>query len=151
MKTVRRDIVGAFIFSADNKVLLGYNKKGGVYEQQLVVPGGGIEEGETLLEALAREVREETGIDILQDATVTHIAGVLEGTSEKTDREGNRVMMNMTFNDFEVRLKLAANDVRLIFDDDYCSGRWFTSDALVGQKIGPATRATLMKLGFLEG
>ena len=64
MRTIHRDIVGGFIFSKDNKVLLGKNRQGGVYEGSYVVPGGGVDEGESQYQALRREMQEETGIDI---------------------------------------------------------------------------------------
>ena len=72
MRTIQRDIVGGFIFSADGKLLLGKNRKGGVYEGLFVVPGGGVDTGETKPQALRREMLEETGIDIAT-ATVTSI------------------------------------------------------------------------------
>ena len=56
MRTIKRDIAGAFIFSNDNHVLLGKNIKGGVYEDLWVVPGGGIDEGESKVEAARREL-----------------------------------------------------------------------------------------------
>lgn len=64
MRTIQRDIVGAFIFSSDNKLLLGKSIKGGVYPDYWIVPGGGMEPDETKVEAVKRETLEETGIDI---------------------------------------------------------------------------------------
>ena len=54
MRRIHRDIVGGFIFSSDSKLLLGKSRKGGVYAGNWIIPGGGIDEGETQLEALAR-------------------------------------------------------------------------------------------------
>ncbi len=44
----------------DNKVLLSYEERTGVY----MSPGGGLEEGETLVECVARELQEETGFKV---------------------------------------------------------------------------------------
>ena len=42
----------------DGKILLGYESN----EDKYIIPGGGVEEGETLAECCARELKEETGI-----------------------------------------------------------------------------------------
>lgn len=149
MRTIERDIVGAFIFSADNKVLLGHNKKGGVYQNQLVVPGGGIERGEPRLDALKRETLEEIGIDI-SDATITEISGVSVGESEKTLREtGERVIVKMRFYDFQVQLNSESKETALRFEDDYAEAEWYTPEELTEAEMGPATKATLQKLNFI--
>lgn len=149
MRIIERDIVGAFIFSSDGKVLLGHNKKGGVYQDQLIVPGGGIEDGESKEDAVAREIFEETGIDI-SDARVELVEGYSTGESEKTLRDtGERVLVKMRFYDFKVTLGHVANEVVLKFDDDYADANWYASDELTGLSIGPATEATLAKLTFI--
>jgi nucleoside triphosphatase len=53
--------VGALIFNQKDKVLLVKSDK---WRNHYTVPGGHIELGETMEEALRREVKEETGLDI---------------------------------------------------------------------------------------
>jgi len=53
--------VGAFIFNAKGELLLLQSHK---WPGWYVVPGGHVELGERLEEALAREAKEETGLDI---------------------------------------------------------------------------------------
>lgn len=95
-------MVGAFIFSSDNKILLGKSRKGGVYHGTWMVPGGGIEEGETMRDAVIREIREEVGVDIspfdiklLDDPQTNQSEKVLRDTNEK-------VLVDMRLYDFVV-------------------------------------------------
>lgn len=151
MRTIQRDIVGGFIFSADGKVLLGHSKKGGVYQDQLIVPGGGVEEGESKRDALRREMLEETGIDITK-ATVTEIDEISVGESEKTLRDtGERVLVKMRFHDFIVQMHDNSNQIKLTFEDDYANAMWYTPAELAKLKatMGPATKATLRKLNVI--
>lgn len=53
--------VGGLIFNQENKLFLMKSHK---WKGALVVPGGHIELGETIEEALIREVKEETNLDI---------------------------------------------------------------------------------------
>ncbi|MFB6341114.1 NUDIX domain-containing protein [Saccharicrinis sp. FJH62] len=53
--------VGAVIFNSDNKVLLCKSHK---WNDKYVIPGGHIELGETMEQALKREILEETGLEI---------------------------------------------------------------------------------------
>jgi len=66
MREIQRTIVSALIFSKDGKLLMGKKNpaKGGVYPDCWHIPGGGVEEKETLEQALKREVQEEVGINI---------------------------------------------------------------------------------------
>jgi 8-oxo-dGTP pyrophosphatase MutT (NUDIX family) len=149
MRTLHRNIVGAFIFSADGKVLLGHNKNGGVYQSQLVVPGGGIEENESNLEALIREVKEEIGLDISQ-AIIREIEGLSTGESEKTLKDtGERVLMQMNFYDYEVKLSGQSDEITLSFNDDYADAKWYYQSDLQNASIGQATFATLHKLQYI--
>jgi ADP-ribose pyrophosphatase YjhB (NUDIX family) len=65
--TARPDYLGAFGFlEAAEGVLLVANRRliGGVPEVVWDLPGGGVHAGETLEEALVREMREETALDV---------------------------------------------------------------------------------------
>ena len=148
MRTIRRNIASAFFVSKDGKVLLGKNRAGGVFEGYYVVPGGGIEEGETKEQGLRREMLEETGIDIAGRSVAQ--VNLFEGSHPKTLRGTNeRVMVDMTFNDFRVDLDEKAADVIVVAGDDWSSPRWFTSDELQKEKIADFTAVTLKKMGFL--
>lgn len=53
--------VGAMIFSPQGKLFLMRSHK---WRDQYVIPGGHIEVGESIEQALRREIKEETGLDI---------------------------------------------------------------------------------------
>lgn len=55
--------VGALIFNPEGKVFLMRSPK---WHNKYVVPGGHVELGEKVEEALKREVKEETGLDVYE-------------------------------------------------------------------------------------
>ena len=149
MRTIKRDIAGGFIFSADDKLLIGKSYKGGVYADHWVIPGGGFEENETGREALIREILEETGLDIAQ-AMIEELAHGGSGMSEKTLREtGERVIVEMQFYNFMVRLPHAAEAIIVQTQDDFVEAYWADRTELVDLKLSPPTVVTLQKLGYL--
>lgn len=58
----RVDVAYALIINEHDHVLLVKNKRGESFDYTL--PGGAVEKQETLTEALVREVKEETGLEI---------------------------------------------------------------------------------------
>lgn len=149
MRTIHRDIVGGFIFSADGKILLGNSRPGGVYEDAFVVPGGGVDEGETKEQALRREMLEETGLDT-NNAKVKTI-NESQGESDKTLRDsGERVHVNMDFYDYRIDFAEPADQLNVKAEDDWLNPRWFTIDELKNITLGPPTRNTLVKTGIIS-
>lgn len=150
IRRIHRDIVGAIILSKDNKVLLGQSVNGGVYKDQWIVPGGGIEDGETKLQAVAREVLEEVGIDI-SAAKVELIEGSASGQSEKLLRDtGERVLVDMTFYDYIVTLPQNARMVAVSLDDDLSAAQWFTVDEITEANVAEPTRKILETINFVK-
>lgn len=151
MRTIKRDIVGAFIFSSDGKLLLGNNRAGGVYENLWVVPGGGVDPGETLEQALIREISEEIGIDI-SDAIIERIQQEPHtAQAEKTLREtGERIIADMKFYDFKVTLGALATEVAFKIEDDFGRAEWFAQDEVTKLNLADPTRKTLQNIAFLQ-
>lgn len=144
MRTIKRDIVGAFIFSADGKLLLG---KTGVYNKSYCVPGGGIEKGETVIEALNREISEETGVDISGEKQSFLFNST--GRSEKTLRDtGERVNVKMNFINYRVDLDAPADDVVIKAEDDFYDAEWFQLEALTSMNVSPPTIEALKRMGL---
>ncbi|MDB5161247.1 MAG: hydrolase, partial [Candidatus Saccharibacteria bacterium] len=136
MRTIQRDIVGAFIFSSDNMILLG---KTAAYEGLWVVPGGGIDDGETRLQALERELLEETGLDIAE-ARVEEIEGALTGKSEKVLRDTEeRVVVDMRFYNFKLSFPKKASEIKVEARDDFKDARWLSVSEIASIKLSPPT------------
>jgi 8-oxo-dGTP pyrophosphatase MutT (NUDIX family) len=150
MRTIEREIVGGFIFSKDDKLLVGQSIKGGVYANKWIIPGGGIEEGETKLEALKREMLEETGINI-DEATVEHLDHQMSGESEKTLRDtGEHVHVKMQFHNFVIRLSDIAAAVGVKAEDDFINVKWLSVSEFATTEFSPPTITTLRLLGYLK-
>lgn len=149
MRTIYRDIVGGFIFSKDGKLLLGKNRKGGVYEGCFVVPGGGVDEGETNEAALEREMMEETGIDI-RNARIS-LLGISTGEHEKTLRDTEeRVLVKMAFHDYRIDLDVPAEAVQLRTEDDWAEAEWFSVGDLDDLKLSRPTCTRLIAMGLVN-
>ena len=140
--------LSGFIFSKDGKLLLGKNRKGGVYEGSYLVPGGGIDEGETKEAALYREMMEETGIDVsrLPIRPLLQSSGEHEKTLPDT---GERVFVKMKFYDYRIDLTQNASEITLRTDGDWYQPQWFDLDQLADIPLSVATRNTLVVTAIL--
>jgi 8-oxo-dGTP pyrophosphatase MutT (NUDIX family) len=152
MKTINRDIVSAVIVSKDGKIFQGRKnpKMGGVYADCWHIPGGGIKDGETKEQALIREIKEETGIDISK-YKVALIDDVGEGESEKILSEtGEKVLCRMKFFVYKVEIsdKLAAN-VQVSLNGDLEEYVWTDTPELKNKKLTPPSVELFKKLGYI--
>jgi 8-oxo-dGTP diphosphatase len=105
---------GAVVKDDEGRMLLilrGHDPGKGLWS----IPGGRIEPGETGEEAVVREVREETGLDV--------ICGQLLGSVERPSRAGDVIVIS-DFTAIVVGGELAAGD-------DAADARWATLDQLV--------------------
>ncbi len=65
MKEVKSTHIGSYGVIKENEKILLIKKARGGYKGKLDLPGGGIEFFETPEEALIREIKEETGLDVI--------------------------------------------------------------------------------------
>jgi 8-oxo-dGTP pyrophosphatase MutT (NUDIX family) len=152
MRTIQRKIVSALIFSKDGKILMGKKdpNKGGVYSDVWHIPGGGIEEGETMEQTLEREVFEEVGIDI-KPYPKKSINIVGYGTAEKTLQDtGEKVMCEMEFNRFEIKIvDKNADEIKLNLEDDLTEAKWFSKEELSNVKQIPGGKEFFEKMDYM--
>ncbi len=150
MRTIQRDIVSALIFSKDGKLFQGKKDKGGVYDDCWHIPGGGIESGEDKTTALAREVQEETGIDI-SSYTTELIDDEGTGQSEKTLKDtGEKVLVEMHF--FVYKITIAdknADEINVELNDDLIEYQWTEPSDLKNIKLTPPSMVLFKRLGYL--
>ena len=130
-------------------MLIGKNVKGGVYEGLWVVPGGGVDEGESKEDAVKREILEEVGIDI-NGGVIEPIELVQSGTTEKTLRDtGERVLVDMTFYNFKVTIDRPANDIAIKLEDDFGYAEWAPIQELAKRAYSPSVESLLRSLSLI--
>lgn len=152
MRRIKRKIVGAVLLSADGRVLLGKTAAdaGGVYSGSWVVPGGGIDAGETPRQALIREVLEETHHDISR-CRIEPVADAGKGESRKKLKQtGETVVVAMTFCDYLVRLDRTAGQLGTKPSTELVELKWFDRAGLNGARLSPPTDRLLKSLNLKD-
>ena len=152
MRETERDIVSALIFSKDGKLFQGMKdaEKGGVYSDCWHLPGGGVDAGENKEEALKREVKEETGIDISQ-YKIYLIDQEGRGESRKILKSGEEVLCKMKFFVYKIEINdKESSKISVNLNDDLIKYRWTDLSELENIKLTPPSVELFRKLGYLE-
>ena len=122
----------------------------GVYYDCWHIPGGGIDSGENKKDALKREVKEETGIDIS-----TYRADLVDdtgkGESKKTLPTGEEVLCKMNFYVYRVDINdKDSAEIGVNLNDDLVKYRWTDLKELTNIKMTPPSIELFKKLGYLK-
>lgn len=150
MREIERDIVSGVIISQDNKILMGKGRPGSVYKECWLIPGGGVDEGETKVQTLFRETQEEAGLD-LSSYEAELVEDSATGESEKTLKEtGEKVLVHMHFYTYRVNIPELAENIKAQAGDDLIEVAWIAISELHGYKLSPPSENLFKKLGYLK-
>ncbi len=129
--------VGAIIFQGEQVLLIKRGRAPGLGEWS--IPGGAVEPGETLKEALVREVREETHLEV----EVLALAKVLERIFREPD---GRVAYHYVLVDFLCGLKGGVPQS----DSDAEEVRFVSLQDLPAYRIAPVTLHVIRRAAWLR-
>jgi len=122
--------VGALIFDQKNKIFLMTSPK---WRDKYVIPGGHIELGETIEQALTREIKEETNLDIFDIKFIT--------LQEFIFGEEFHKKKHFIFLDYACKTK----NTNVVLNEEGTDYLWITVDEALKLSIEPYTRTTILK------
>lgn len=127
--------VGAVIFNPENKLLLCKSHK---WNDKYVIPGGHIELGENIEDALIREIMEETGLEIYDIKLLSLKDAIYSDTF--VDKK------HFIFIDFICK----TNSSDVILNDEAEEFVWLDLDEIDNYDLGGFTRELLVHLASKE-
>jgi nucleoside triphosphatase len=139
---MRLIVVGVVQNKAGEILICKMPRNRGVFPGQWGLPGGGIEEGETVETALRRELEEEVGLE------VTNIRPLFftDGVYQKTFPDGSQQEIYMIFLLFSCQAQ--SEFVRL--NAEFEAYWWVKPEAVKGYDLNVETIKTFTRLGLLS-
>ena len=113
----------------------------GVFPGQWALPGGGVEPGERIDEALRREVREELGVELASYRPLLF----KDARLDKRFPDGSSRSLHMVFLVYECTLA----DPAITLNEEFSEAGWFSLGELSTLELNELTRDTLARAGFL--
>jgi nucleoside triphosphatase len=138
-----RTIVVGLVWNSEGKLLFcKMAPDRGVFPGEWGFPGGGIEPGEKMVQALRRELREELGIEVEN----IRPAFFKDGTYSKLMKDGSQVETYMIFLLFHCNF---SGDV-LALNDEFTEHRWVAEREVGELTLNQETVDTLDRLGWKQ-
>lgn len=139
----QRTIVCPIIQNNGDYLLCKMADDRGVFPGQWAISGGGMEPGETMEQALLREIGEELG----EKLTITKITPwqFRDDIRVKTYADGSQEEIYMIYLMFDC---ISANR-EVIFNEEFQEVAWVSPDKLSEYDLNVATRQTFMDKGLL--
>ena len=149
MTVIRREGVRALVLDPDDRVLLVRFVNPETGEEFWATPGGGVDPGEELEDALRRELREETGLeDVEVGPFVWKRRHVFPWAGKTLDQSERIVLLRVPA--FEPRPQLSADQLA---NEGVHELRWWTLSELEGspQTFAPSRLAHFLRALLEEG
>lgn len=146
---VERLVVGAMVWSSDNRLLLGKRSERLYYAGLWQLPGGGVEAGESMLAAVARELREETGLEVVEESFLL-VDGRGNERFERKNSSGVTELIDMRFMIYETRLERPSSELCLQPSDEFEELRWFSNGEIPALELVPAGLPLFRRLGIIR-
>ena len=139
----QRIIVCPLIQNEGSYLLCRMPKNRGVFPGQWALPGGGQDEGETIEQALRREIREELGPDLEVDRIVPWT--FRDDVRVKSYADGSREEIYMIYLIFDCYVTNRA----IQLNDEFEELAWIQPGQFADFDLNEATRITLQAKGLL--
>lgn len=118
---------GGFVENKQAEILLVKARRGG-----WVFPGGQVEVGENIIEGLTREIKEESGIEVV----ISHLIGVYSNTATYEGHSGVKIVPTKVMFDFVCK----PVGGKLSTSDETSESRWVSKSEVLDMISAPALR-----------
>jgi 8-oxo-dGTP diphosphatase len=118
---------GGFVESKQGEILLVKDRRGG-----WVFPGGQVEVGENIIDGLTREIKEESGIDVV----ISHLVGIYSNTATYEGHSGVKIVPTKVMFDFVCE----PVGGELSTSDETSESRWVSRVEVLDMISAPALR-----------
>lgn len=124
--------LGTYGILIKDKQILLIKKSRGPYKGKLDLPGGRLEHGEGVVDGLAREIREETGITLRHATPFENVTTVVEYDDERGNVSMHHIGLLYLVTDFDDTEQISEMNV-----EDSLGSNWHALNLLNHDKLSP--------------